>query len=420
MTTLELNKKTVAELREKAQELKLEDISKLKKAELIEKIIEATEKVTEKTNKEETEVAEGILEVLPDGFGFLRSDNYLSGAQDIYVSPAQIRRFNLKTGDKLCGITRAPKEGEKFKALIFVNTVNDDKLEIAINRKSFDQLVPIYPDESLRLETTRQETATRLIDLIAPIGKGQRGMIVAPPKAGKTVLLKKVANAITENYPDVELIVLLIDERPEEVTDMQRSIKGDVIYSTFDELPEHHIKVAEMVLERAQRLVEHKKDVVILLDSITRLARAYNLTIPPTGRTLSGGLDPGALHKPKKFFGAARNIENGGSLTILATALIETGSRMDDVIFEEFKGTGNMELHLDRKLSEKRIFPAVDINKSGTRKEELLLNKDQYEAVLNIRKQLSNQNNLDFAETIINLLVSTKNNDELVEKLKRI
>jgi len=403
-----------------AEELNIDDISKLKKAELIEKILDASVKVTEKNNKEETEVAEGILEVLPDGFGFLRSDNYLSGAQDIYVSPAQIRRFNLKTGDKLCGITRAPKEGEKFKALIFVNTVNDDKLEVAINRKSFDQLVPIYPDEPLKLETTRQETATRLIDLIAPIGKGQRGMIVAPPKAGKTVLLKKVANAITENYPDVELIVLLIDERPEEVTDMQRSIKGEVIYSTFDELPEHHIKVAEMVLERAQRLVEHKKDVVILLDSITRLARAYNLTIPPTGRTLSGGLDPGALHKPKKFFGAARNIENGGSLTILATALIETGSRMDDVIFEEFKGTGNMELHLDRKLSEKRIFPAVDINKSGTRKEELLLNKDEYEAILNIRKQLSNQNNADFAETIINLLVSTKNNDELVEKIKKI
>ena len=420
MTIEELNKKTVAELREMAGEFRLEDISKLKKADLIEKIFEASEKATEKTNKDETEVAEGILEVLPDGFGFLRSDNYLSGAQDIYVSPTQIRRFNLKTGDKLCGITRAPKEGEKFKALIFVNTVNDDKLEVAINRKSFDQLVPIYPDEPLKLETTRQETATRLIDLIAPIGKGQRGMIVAPPKAGKTVLLKKVANAITENYPDVELIVLLIDERPEEVTDMQRSIKGEVIYSTFDELPEHHIKVAEMVLERAQRLVEHKKDVIILLDSITRLARAYNLTIPPTGRTLSGGLDPGALHKPKKFFGAARNIENGGSLTILATALIETGSRMDDVIFEEFKGTGNMELHLDRKLSEKRIFPAVDINKSGTRKEELLLNKDEYEAILNIRKQLSNQNNSDFKETIINLLVSTKNNDELVERIKRI
>ena len=420
MTIDELNKKTVTELKKIAEELKIEDISKLKKAELIDKIIESSEKVAEKNNKEDTEVAEGILEVLPDGFGFLRSDNYLSGAQDIYVSPAQIRRFNLKTGDKLCGITRAPKEGEKFKALIFVNTVNDDKLEVAISRKSFEQLIPIYPDEPLKLETTRQETATRLIDLIAPIGKGQRGMIVAPPKAGKTVLLKKVANAITTNYPDVELIVLLIDERPEEVTDMQRSIDGEVIYSTFDELPEHHIKVAEMVLERAQRLVEHKKDVVILLDSITRLARAYNLTIPPTGRTLSGGLDPGALHKPKKIFGAARNIENGGSLTILATALIETGSKMDEVIFEEFKGTGNMELHLDRKLSEKRIFPAVDINKSGTRKEELLLNQEEYEAILNIRKQLSKQNNSDFTETIINLLVSTKNNDELVERIKRI
>lgn len=420
MSIEELNKKTVTELKKIAENLKLVDIGKLKKAELIEKIVEAEEKVTEKNVREETEVAEGILEVLPDGFGFLRSDNYLSGAQDIYVSPAQIRRFNLKTGDKLSGITRNPKEGEKFKALIFVNTVNDDKLEVAINRKSFDQLVPIYPEEPLKLETSRQETATRLIDLVAPIGKGQRGMIVAPPKAGKTVLLKKVANAITTNYPDVELIVLLIDERPEEVTDMQRSINGEVIYSTFDELPEHHIKVAEMVLERAQRLVEHKKDVVILLDSITRLARAYNLTIPPTGRTLSGGLDPGALHKPKKFFGAARNIENGGSLTILATALIETGSRMDDVIFEEFKGTGNMELHLDRKLSEKRIFPAVDINKSGTRKEELLLTKDEYEAILNIRKHMANQNNSDFTENIINLLVSTKNNNELVDKIKRI
>jgi len=421
----ELESKTVTELKKIAKELDIKETSKLKKDELIEQIESATEleevsqNVQEQNNREEPEDAEGILEVLDDGFGFLRSENYLSGAQDIYVSPVQIRRFKLKTGDKLSCKVRKAKEGEKFRALIYVNTVNGDKPEVAMRRKSFEQLVPVYPDERLKLETTRQETATRLIDLIAPIGKGQRGMIVAPPKAGKTVLLKKIANAISLNYPDVELIVLLIDERPEEVTDMQRSIKGEVIYSTFDEVPEHHIKVAEMVLERAQRLVEHKKDVVILLDSITRLARAYNLTIPPTGRTLSGGLDPGALHKPKKFFGAARNIENGGSLTILATALVETGSRMDDVIFEEFKGTGNMELHLDRKLSEKRIFPAVEISKSGTRREDLLLEQNELEAILNIRRQMSNQGNQDFAEKLINLLVSTKNNFELVEKLKK-
>ena len=314
---------------------------------------------------------------------------------------------------------RPCREGERFRALIYVNSVNGDGVDVAIKRKPFDQLVPIYPDARLKLETTRQETATRLIDLIAPIGKGQRGMIVAPPKAGKTVLIKKIANAITTNYKDVELIVLLIDERPEEVTDMQRSIKGEVIYSTFDELPEHHIRVAEMDVERAQRLVEHKKDVVILLDSITRLARAYNLTIPASGRTLSGGLDPAALHKPKKFFGAARNIENGGSLTILATALIETGSRMDDVIFEEFKGTGNMELHLDRKLSEKRIFPAIDINKSGTRREELLLSQNEWEAVMSIRRSMSRQDNMDIAESLLNLLITTKDNDEFVEKIKK-
>jgi len=423
----ELEIKTVNELRKIAKDLDIKEISKLKKSELIEQIENLSEletqvpqNIQEKANKEEPEDAEGILEVLTDGFGFLRSENYLSGSQDIYVSPVQIRRFNLKTGDKLCCKVRKAKEGEKFRALIYVNTVNGDKPEVAMKRKSFEQLIPVYPDERLKLETTRQETATRLIDLIAPIGKGQRGMIVAPPKAGKTVLLKKIANAISVNYPDIELIVLLIDERPEEVTDMQRSIDGEVIYSTFDELPEHHIKVAEMVLERAQRLVEHKKDVVILLDSITRLARAYNLTIPPTGRTLSGGLDPGALHKPKKFFGAARNIEGGGSLTILATALVETGSRMDDVIFEEFKGTGNMELHLDRKLSEKRIFPAVDIAKSGTRREDLLLTPKELEVVLNIRRQMSNQGNQDIAERIINLLVSTQNNSELIEKLKNV
>ncbi|MDK2800345.1 MAG: transcription termination factor Rho [Clostridiales bacterium] len=359
----------------------------------------------------------GVLEVLPDGYGFLRSDNYLSGAKDIYVSPSQIRRFNLKTGDKIIGKGRIPKEGEKFQALLYVQTVNGDPPEVAARRTPFENLTPIYPDERITLETGPRELAMRLIDLIAPLGKGQRGMIVAPPKAGKTVLLKKIANSISINYPDIELIVLLIDERPEEVTDMQRSIRGEVIYSTFDEVPEHHIKVAEMVLERAQRLVEQNKDVVVLLDSITRLARAYNLTIPPTGRTLSGGLDPGALHKPKRFFGAARNIENGGSLTILATALIETGSRMDDVIFEEFKGTGNMELHLDRRLSEKRIFPAIDINKSGTRKEELLLSQKEMETIWTIRKALSNQGTAEVTETLINRLMTTKTNEEFVNNI---
>ena len=416
--------KTVSELREMAKSSGIANYSKLKKDELIEALNQAEIKKDDKVNekeplKEEPEDAVGILEVLADGFGFLRCENYLSGAQDIYVSPVQIRRFNLKTGDMISCKVRPCREGERFRALIYVNSVNGDGVDVAIKRKPFDQLVPIYPDSRLKLETTRQETATRLIDLIAPIGKGQRGMIVAPPKAGKTVLIKKIANAITTNYKDVELIVLLIDERPEEVTDMQRSIKGEVIYSTFDELPEHHIRVAEMVLERAQRLVEHKKDVVILLDSITRLARAYNLTIPASGRTLSGGLDPAALHKPKKFFGAARNIENGGSLTILATALIETGSRMDDVIFEEFKGTGNMELHLDRKLSEKRIFPAIDINKSGTRREELLLSQNEWEAVMSISRSMSRQDNMDIAESLLNLLITTKDNDEFVEKIKK-
>ncbi|TYQ14982.1 UNVERIFIED_CONTAM: transcription termination factor Rho [Acetivibrio alkalicellulosi] len=363
---------------------------------------------------ESDDPVEGVLEVLPDGYGFLRSDNYLSGPRDVYVSPSQIRRFNLKTGDKIKGKGRIPKEGEKFQALLYVQTVNGDPPEAATKRTPFEYLTPIYPDQRITLETSPRELSTRLIDLIAPIGKGQRGMIVSPPKAGKTILLKKVANSITNNYPEIDLIVLLIDERPEEVTDMQRSINGEVIYSTFDEVPEHHIKVAEMVLERAQRLVEQKKDVVILLDSITRLARAYNLTIPPTGRTLSGGLDPGALHKPKRFFGAARNIEHGGSLTIMATALIETGSRMDDVIFEEFKGTGNMELHLDRKLSEKRIFPAIDINRSGTRREELLLDQKELESIWAIRKAMSNMGTAEVTEMLTNRLVQTKTNTEFV------
>ncbi len=377
--------------------------------------------IKKKVPDEVKETVEGILE-MSDGnnFGFLRFHNFLTSDSDVYVSPAQIRRFRLKTGDKVCGITRPPNEGEKFRALLFVNTVNDDPLNVAINRKDFDTLTPIFPNEKLTLELNPADLSTRLIDLIAPIGKGQRGLIVAPPKAGKTVLLKKVANSITKLHPEIELIVLLIDERPEEVTDMQRSIDGEVIYSTFDEMPQHHIKVAEMVLARAQRLAEHGKDVVILLDSITRLARAYNMTIPSTGRTLSGGLDPGALHKPKKFFGAARNLEEGGSITILATALIETGSRMDDVIFEEFKGTGNMELHLDRKLSEKRIFPAIDLNKSGTRREDLLLSQEEMEAIWTMRRALGNGANQDAAETIISYLMSTKTNADFVKLIKKL
>ena len=372
-----------------------------------------------KLTNEDDQIVEGILEVLPDGYGFLRGKNYLSSPKDVYISSVQIRRFRLDKGDKIKGIARVPQDTEKdkFPALIFVGEVNGESPEKAYRRKKFDDLIPIYPNERIRLETTPNEYAMRIIDLISPIGKGQRGMIVAPPKVGKTTLIKKIANSISINNPEVELIVLLIDERPEEVTDMTRSIKGDVIYSTFDELPEHHVKVAEMVLERAKRLTEQGKDVVILLDSITRLARAYNLVIPSSGRTLSGGLDPSALHKPKKFFGAARNIENGGSLTILATALIETGSRMDDVIFEEFKGTGNMEVHLDRRLSEKRIFPAIDINKSGTRREDLLLTKPEMETVFALRKALNNLPVADVTEQIITQMTQTKNNAEFIEKM---
>ncbi len=368
-------------------------------------------------NIENDEPVTGVLEVLPDGYGFLRSENYLSGSNDIYVSPSQIRKLNLKTGDKIVGKGRTPKSGEKFQALLQVVSVNDDNPEVASKRVPFKDLTPIFPEERITLEKESRELSTRLIDLIAPIGKGQRGMIVSPPKAGKTMLLKKIANSITENHPDIHLIVLLIDERPEEVTDMQRSIKGEILYSTFDQLPENHIKVAEMVLKRAERLVEQKKDVVILLDSITRLARAYNLTIPPTGRTLSGGLDPGALHSPKRFFGAARNIENGGSLTIIATALVDTGSRMDDVIFEEFKGTGNMELHLDRKLSEKRIFPAIDINKSGTRREELLLSKKELESIWTIRKAMSNLGTAEVTEILIGKLQKSRTNFEFISTI---
>lgn len=439
---------TLVELRQLAKEKNIKNVSKLKKDELIEMLnplvgannpvtnnVEEREIKTElrtpkiensssnmdyKLTNEDDEIVEGVLEVLPDGYGFLRGNNYLSSPKDVYISPIQIRRFRLDKGDKIKGIARVPKEGEKFPPLIYVGEVNGEAPERAYRRRKFDDLTPIHPNERLRLETAPNEYAMRLIDLISPIGKGQRGMIVAPPKVGKTTLLKKIANSITQNNPETELIVLLIDERPEEVTDMRRSIKGDVIYSTFDELPEHHVKVAEMVLERAKRLTEQNKDVVILLDSITRLARAYNLVIPSSGRTLSGGLDPSALHKPKKFFGAARNIEHGGSLTILATALIETGSRMDDVIFEEFKGTGNMEVHLDRGLSEKRIFPAIDINKSGTRREELLLTQKELEVVFALRKAMSTKSISEVTEQLIEQMVMTKSNEEFLDKMSNM
>ena len=374
--------------------------------------------VTYQVNNEEDEIIEGILEVMSEGYGFLRGDNYLSSPKDVYISPVQIRRFRLTTGDLVKGISRY-KEGEKFPSLIFVGEVNGEHPEKAIKRTRFEDLTPIYPDERLKLETIQENYATRMMDIISPIGKGQRGLIVAQPKAGKTTLLKEIANSITTNNPECELIMLLIDERPEEVTDMERSIKGQVVYSTFDELPEHHAKVAEMVIERAKRLVEQGKDVVVLLDSITRLARAYNLVVPASGRTLSGGIDPASLHKPKKFFGAARNIEFGGSLTILATALTETGSRMDDVIFEEFKGTGNMEVLLDRSLAEKRIFPAIDIKRSNTRREDLLLTDKELEVATLIRKAMGNIPAAESTDQILKVIKATKNNEEFLTKTKK-
>jgi len=457
----ELESLTLLELKKLAKENNIRNISKLKKEELIEVLksiknnsfeededeiieeeedYEEEEQETEKrqrydagddevenleeqntvayqVNNEEDEIIEGILEVLPDGYGFLRGNNYLSSPKDVYISPVQIRRFRLVTGDLVKGISRY-KEGEKFPSLIFVGEVNGEHPEKASKRIRFEELTPIYPDERLKLETIQTNYATRMIDIISPIGKGQRGLIVAQPKAGKTTLLKEIANSITANNPECELIMLLIDERPEEVTDMTRSIKGQVVYSTFDELPEHHAKVAEMVIERAKRLVEQGKDVVILLDSITRLARAYNLVVPASGRTLSGGIDPASLHKPKKFFGAARNIENGGSLTILATALTETGSRMDDVIFEEFKGTGNMEVLLDRTLAEKRIFPAIDINRSNTRREDLLLSPKELEVAGMIRKAMGHMAAADSTEQILKVIKATKNNEEFLDKTK--
>ncbi|PWM37534.1 MAG: transcription termination factor Rho [Clostridiales bacterium] len=376
--------------------------------------------VNEILNTGECKDADGVLEVHPDGYGFLRSQNYLPGNKDVYISMAQIRKFNLKTGDKVTGKTRPAKDSERLLAMLYIESVNGGPVEACQHRKPFEELTPIYPDKRFQLENTRvtRDLAIRLIDLVSPIGMGQRGLIVSPPKAGKTTMLKKIANSITNNYPDVEMLVLLIDERPEEVTDMQRSIRGEVIYSTFDERPENHTKVAEMVIERAKRLVEAGKNVVVLLDSITRLARAYNLTVPPSGRTLSGGLDPSSLYKPKRFFGAARNIEHGGSLTIIATALVETGSRMDEIIFEEFKGTGNMELHLDRKLSEKRIFPAIDLAKSGTRREELLLSNTEREGIWAIRKVLSSGNTAEVTEQLISMLVRTQTNDEFLMRLR--
>ncbi len=419
-----LERKTKEELKQIALGLEIPRISTMKKDDIIAAIRERRKQLEEE-NKKHREVKKkrerpadavevcGVLDVMNDGFGFLRFENYSSGENDIYVSPTQIRRFNLKTGDEIRGDCRPTEDEDKYSPLLFVKEINGDPLEIALKRRPFDKLTPIYPKEKLRLDTGDMfKSAARLIDIVSPIGKGQRGMIVAPPKAGKTTIIKEIAQSVSKNYPDIKLIVLLIDERPEEVTDMQRSIDGEVIYSTFDQMPEHHCKISEMVLERAQRLVEQKKDVVILLDSITRLARAYNLTVTPTGRTLSGGLDPDALFKPKKFFGAARNIEEGGSLTILATALVETGSRMDDVIFEEFKGTGNMELKLDRNLQEKRIFPAIDILKSGTRREEDLLTQKEREASWIIRREMTRSSNLETTARLIQYIRSTRNNDE--------
>ncbi|MBD5521827.1 MAG: transcription termination factor Rho [Lachnospiraceae bacterium] len=368
-------------------------------------------------------MAHGILEVMSDGFGFIRCENYLPGENDVYVAPSQIRRFGLKTGDILEGNTRVKTQSEKFSALLYVKTINGYSPDVAMKRANFEDLTPIFPNERLKLEVPGSSVAMRIMDLMSPVGKGQRGMIVSPPKAGKTTLLKEVAKSITRNTPEAHLIILLIDERPEEVTDIKEAIEGpnvEVIYSTFDELPEHHKRVSEMVIERGKRLVEHKKDVVILLDSITRLTRAYNLTVPPSGRTLSGGLDPAALHMPKRFFGAARNMREGGSLTILATALVETGSKMDDVVYEEFKGTGNMEMVLDRKLSEKRVFPAIDIPKSGTRREDLLLNPEELEAINIIRKALNGLKPEEAVDKVLDMFARTRNNNEFVNMVKKI
>ena len=438
MEVSELKEKKVAELREIAAVLKIEGAAKMKKQELLDALLaldaqererqaaalaaaaqaEKTEEKEEKKDDNRYDTT-GILDIAEGGFGFLRYDNFLTSEKDVYVSPSQIRRFNLKTGDEIFGVARKPNKDERFGALLYVHTVNGDDPSVARNRRDYSDLTPIYPNERISLEKGSSTLSMRLTDIVAPIGKGQRGLIVAPPKAGKTTLLKQIATAIEKQNINAELIVLLIDERPEEVTDMQRSIKGKVIYSTFDEQPQHHVKVAEMVLARAQRLVEHGKDVVILMDSITRLARAYNLVEPSSGRTLSGGLDPAALYKPKKFFGAARNIEEGGSITILATALVETGSRMDDMIFEEFKGTGNMELHLDRKLQEKRIFPAINLNKSGTRREDMLISSEELEAVWLMRRAVADWGVAEATEKIVMDLCHTKTNADFIQLFKK-
>jgi transcription termination factor Rho len=415
MDLMELKAKTISDLLSIAQELELQGTSGLRKQELIFKILEA------QTEKNGLIFAEGVLEILPEGYGFLRSPdyNYLPGPDDIYVSPSQIKRFDLRTGDTISGQVRPPKEGERYFALLRVEAVNFESPEVAKEKILFDNLTPLYPMEKLGLELKNGDISTRIIDLLAPIGKGQRGLIVSPPRAGKTILLQKIANAITENNPEVVLIVLLIDERPEEVTDMKRSVNGEVVSSTFDEPAERHVQVADMVIEKAKRLVEHKKDVVILLDSITRLARAHNTVVPHSGKILSGGVDANALQRPKRFFGAARNVEEGGSLTIVATALIETGSRMDEVIFEEFKGTGNMELVLDRKIADRRIFPAIDINRSGTRKEELLLKGDTLQRVWILRKFLNELNSVEAIEFLITKIGDQKSNKKFLESMNQ-
>ncbi len=409
MPLAELESQKLTELYKLAKKYQITNYGQLKKKELIFAILRG------QAEESGLMFMEGVLEILSEGYGFLRPINYLPSKEDIYISASQIRKFDLRSGDMVSGKCRAPKENERYFGLLQVEAVNGEKPETAMERLHFPALTPLYPDVRVILETAPTKLSTRVMDIIAPVGLGQRGLIVAPPKAGKTLLLKEIANSISTNYPDIELFVLLIDERPEEVTDMQRSVNGEVVASTFDELPENHIKVAELVMERAMRLVEHKKDVVILLDSITRLARAYNLVIPPSGRTLSGGIDPAAFHRPKRFFGAARNIEEGGSLTILATALIETGSRMDDVIYEEFKGTGNLELHLDRKLAERRIFPAIDIRRSGTRREEMLLTKDEIEKVWAIRKAMNDSH--EYTEAFFKKLGDTKTNQEFFDSL---
>lgn len=425
-------------LKEIAKARGLKGVSTMKKADIIELMLkkdeqDKAEEAKEEVKSEKTGVidieeldsgitAQGILEVLPDGYGFIRSDNYLPGENDVYVSPSQIRRFNLKTGDILTGNTRIKTQSEKFSALLYLTTVNGMRPAEAVRRTNFEDMTPIFPNERLRLEHPKSSTAMRIVDLLSPIGKGQRGMIVSPPKAGKTTLIKEVALSVLRNNPEMHILILLIDERPEEVTDIREAITGknvEVIYSTFDELPEHHRRVSEMVIERAKRLVEHKKDVMILLDSITRLARAYNLTVPPSGRTLSGGLDPAALYMPKRIFGAARNMREGGSLTILASALVDTGSKMDDVIYEEFKGTGNMELVLDRKLQEKRVFPAIDIPKSGTRREDLLLSAEEQEAVYSLRRALNGMKSEEAVDNILNMFSRTKNNEEFIQMVKK-